>query len=314
MVTLRIIVDGRDSAALASRWSALNISLGVGYQQDAATLTLSGVGGIELPRASAEVRFVVDGADLGAFAAREVAGSTRDGRIVIECASIDPAAAVRRPRDRQWADQTLGGVARTVAGDAGLTAAVNAEIGAVPITARPQSATSDLAFLQRLVEGRQGRVVIQEGRLIVTHADQPVAPLPALRVDVAGQGAWVEWRRSWSRTQQRVEAAFLLDDGATIETVVVGSGDLRHRLPGVYPTRVEALAAARSHRTAGDVSRDYVEVATALTPTAQVLQPLELVGGDPIPVGFPPLAVHAIQHTLGRGAAQTMLTARPSAA
>ena len=313
-MNLRIAADGRDSPALARRWSALAVSLGVGYQQDSAVLTLSGTGGVELPRAGAALRFVADGADLGEFSAREVSGGSRDGRIVIECASVDPVAAARRPRDRQWADQTLGDIVRTVAADNGLTAAVNPEIGALRISARPQAATSDLAFLQRLAEGRRGRVVLQEDRLIVTSADQPVASLPALRVDVEARGAWIEWRRSWSRTQQRVTAAYLLDDGATVETVEAGSGDTRHRLPGVYPSRGEALAAARSRLTAGDVSRDYVEVSTALTPTAQILQPLELVGGDPIPVGFPPLVIHSIQHDLGRAAARTVLTARPAVA
>ena len=311
VVDLRIVVGGRDSTVLESRWVGLAVTLGVGHQQDGAILTLSGVGGAELPPASAAIQFVVGAADLGTFAAQEVSGGTRDGRIVIECAAIDPAAAVRRPRDRQWTDQSLGDVARTIAADAGLTPAVHPDVAATPITARPQTATSDLVFLQRLVEGVNGRVVLQEGRLIVTAADQPVSSLPVLRIDVAAEGAWVEWRRSWGRAQQRVIAAYLLDDGATIDTVEVGSGDARRRLPTTYASRAEALAAARSHVTAADASRDRIEVSTVLTPTAQVLQPLELTG-NPIPVGFPPLVIHSIQHTLGRGAAQTILTARPA--
>ena len=290
------------------------MSLGVGFKQDTATLTISAVRDLALPRSSAVLRFVVDGADLGAFTAGEVSGSSRDGHIVIECAAVDPEAAVRRPRDREWESRSLGSIVRTIAGEAGLTPAVNAEIGDLEVPAQPQLGVSDLAFLQRLVEPRGGRLVLQEGRLIVSLGDQPLATLPSLRVDLLADGAWVDWRRAWSDVQHRVVAAYLLEDGVTIETLEVGSGDTMRRLPTVYPSRDAALADARRHLAAGEVSRDYVEIHTGLTPTAQVLQPLELIGaGSRIPVGFPGLVVHSVQHTLGRSTAQTVITARPAA-
>ena len=313
MVNLRVTVDG-DDAAFTRNWCALHIHLGVGYQQDTARLTVSAVADITLPRKSAVFRFVVDGADLGAFAAREISGSSRDGQLVVECAAVDPEAAARRPRDREWETQSLGSIARTMAGEAGLTPVVNGEIGGLEVPAQPQLGVSDLAFLQRLVEPRGGRLVLQEGRLVVTLGDQPVATLPALRVDLLADGAWVDWRRGWSDTQQRVVAAYLLEDGATVETLEVGSGDTIRRLPTVYPSRDAALADARRHLAAGETSRDYVEIHTGLTPTAQVLQPLEIIGaGTRIPVGFPGLVVHSVQHTLGRSTAQSVITARPAA-
>ena len=314
MVDLRVTVDGADSE-IARNWNALSVSLGVGFKQDTAALTISAVGDLALPRSSAVLRFVVDGADLGEFTAREVSGGSRDGHIVIECAAVDPEAAARRPRDREWETQSLGSIARTMAGAAGLTPVVNGEIGGMEVPAQPQLGVSDLAFLQRLTESRGGRVILQEGRLIVALGDQPGAALPALRVDLLADGAWVDWRRGWSDVQQRVVAAYLLEDGATIETVEAGSGGTVRRLPTVYPSRDAALADARRHLAAGEVSRDYVEIRTGLTPTAQVLQPLEMVGADRrIPVGFPALVVHSVQHTIGRSAAQTVITARPGAA
>ena len=315
MVDLRVTVDGR-AAGFARNWSALSVDLGVGYQQDTAKLTISAVGDVALPGSSAVLRFVADGADLGSFAAREVSGSTRDGHLVIECAAVDPqAAAMQRPRDREWETQTLGSIARTIAADAGLTPVVNNEIGSVEVAAQPQLAVSDLAFLQRLVESRRGRVVLQEGRLIVTFYDQPVASLPALRVDLLAEGAWVDWRRGWSKIRQRVAAAYLLDDKVTLATVEVGSGDTVRRLPNLYPSRDEAVADARRHWAAGDTSRDYVEIHTGFTGAAQILQPLEMTGADArIPTGFPPLVVHSVHHSLGRSAARTIITARPAVA
>ena len=88
----------------------------------------------------------------------------------------------------------------------------------------------------------------------------------------------------------------------------------RGRCP-VAPARSEAEAAANAHIVMGDVSQDVVEIPTGLTPRAQVLQPLRLITASPvIPIGFPPLVVRSVQHTVGRSARQTVITARPASA
>ena len=81
----------------------------------------------------------------------------------------------------------------------------------------------------------------------------------------------------------------------------------------VAPARSEA--AANAHILVGDVSQDVVEIPTGLTPRAQVLQPRRLITASPvIPIGFPPLVVRSVQHTVGRSARQTVITARPASA
>ena len=88
----------------------------------------------------------------------------------------------------------------------------------------------------------------------------------------------------------------------------------RGRCP-VAPARSEAEAAAHAHIVVGDVSQDVVEIPTGLTPRAQVLQPRRLITASPvIPIGFPPLVVRSVQHTVGRSASQTVITARPASA
>ena len=313
MVDLRIQVDGRPAGSQQRpwRWSALAVRLGVGYQEDTATLTLAN-NGFDPPRNSAVLSFAAGGANLGSFGARDVGGSTRDGTIRIECAALDPEAQMRKPRDRSWRGGSIASIADTIASDAGLTPAVNRQIGSVVVAARPQIAVSDIAFLQRLVERHSGRLLIQERRLIVTRGDEPAAAPPALRVDLRKKGAWAEWRRGWSQTVQRIQAAFVLDDGVTLDVVEVGSGNPMRKLPDTFSSREEAEAAARRHLAAGDVSRDYLEIHDRLLPTAQVLQPLDIVGGA-LPVSFTPLVVHAVQHSLGRSVAETVITARPAA-
>ena len=88
----------------------------------------------------------------------------------------------------------------------------------------------------------------------------------------------------------------------------------RGRCP-VAPAGSEAEAAANAHIVVGDVSQDVVEIPTGLTPRAQVLQPRRLITASPvIPIGFPPLVVRSVQHTVGRSASQTVITARPASA
>ena len=88
----------------------------------------------------------------------------------------------------------------------------------------------------------------------------------------------------------------------------------RGRCP-VAPARSEAEAAANAHIVVGDVSQDVVEIPTGLTPRAQVLQPRRLITASlVIPIGFPPLVVRSVQHTVGRSASQTVITARPASA
>ena len=88
----------------------------------------------------------------------------------------------------------------------------------------------------------------------------------------------------------------------------------RGRCP-VAPARSEAEAAANAHIVVGDVSQDVVQVTTGLTPRAQVLQPLRLITASPvIPIGVPPLVVRSVQHTVGRSASQTVITAHPASA
>ena len=88
----------------------------------------------------------------------------------------------------------------------------------------------------------------------------------------------------------------------------------RGRCP-VAPARSEAEAAAHAHIVVGDVSQDVVEIPTGLTPRAQVLQPRRRLTASPvIPIGVPPLVVRSVQHTVGRAARQTVITARPASA
>ena len=142
-----------------------------------------------------------------------------------------------------------------------------------------------------------------------------------------GQTNALRFRGSWSYTHAELsqDSPGLLEGGADAfkgdrlsgalrqqGSLLASSWRPRGRFP-VAPARSEAEAAANAHIVVGDVSQDVVEITTGLTPRAQVLQPRRLITASPvIPIGFPPLVVRSVPHTVGRSASQTVITARPS--
>ena len=131
-------------------------------------------------------------------------------------------------------------------------------------------------------------------------------------------GTWVTWSRGWRRTLSSVRAGYLLEDGSTTEFVEVdadGEEGTARTLPTTFPSREAAESAAAAAVARTDTSRDTVDLFGGFLPTANVLQPLRIVGGeDRIPGGFPPLIVRRLQHSIGRQAATTRIAATAAAA
>ena len=316
VVKLAVSVGGRRSDMFSSSWHKLQVKLGLANVEDTAELTLSAqVSSIELPPRSARISFAANGADLGRFEIGSIGGDTQAGTLTIHCAAVNAESNLRKPRDRSWRGQTLASIIGTIAADAGLVPAVEPAIGRRVLAARVQIAESDLAFARRLAANLGGRLLIQEGRLIVTSGDGvQVSPLPPLRVDLRTEGSWARWRRGWRDRVGRVRAAYLLEDGVTADVVELGGTDYptTRTLPTTFPSREAAEAAARAFLSRSDTSADSLELITAFTPGAQVLQPVEIAGGaDRIPAGFGGLVAHQIQHALGSKAATTTITAAP---
>ena len=298
------VAVGGVPAPWAGSIRSLRIQLAVGTP-DAATITLSAAGGIiDLPEEAAELRIAVAGVDVGRYSAHTLRGDTRAGTVTIEASAVDAGSPLRQPRDRTWTGQTIGEMAATIARDAGLTPVVQVDLGArVCAAGSQQIGESDFAFLSRIASGYNARVVAQDGRLVVTQGDRVSVALPPLRVDPADQ---VTWQRRLDADPERVQAAYLATDGVSVELAEVGAGARSRRLPVTYPDQDSALAAAASTLAAGRSALYSIRVTTALTPAAQLLQPLEIPA-----LAFPPLSISEIEHHVGGRAATSILSAWP---
>ena len=316
VVALDVRVNGIRSEVLSTRWRTLTITLTDDDTEDAATLTLSAGASLELPPRSAELAFVVNGVEMGGFEAHRLRGDSRAGTVSIEAASISPESALREQKSRAWEGRQVGEVVAVIADEAGLTPSIDPAVGGQAATASIQVGESDLSFARRVVADAGGRLVVQDGRLVVTGGDRARADLPALDVDLRADGAWADWSRGWRRTLGSVRASYLLEDGSTAVEVEVGTGEqARSRtLPTVYPSRDVAISAASTYLARGATSQDGVDLVTGLMLRANVLQPLRITGGEErLPGGLPALVVRRVKHSIGRQAATTTLSVTAAA-
>ena len=135
----------------------------------------------------------------GRFALRGLTGDTQAGTVTLEAAAVGPESTLREPRDVSWRGQSLASIAQAIAARADLDAAVAPSMGRRILAARLQTAESDHQFLRRLVTRLGGRLVVQDGHLIITAAGESVAAsgaaLPPLTVDLTATGVWLRWRQ-----------------------------------------------------------------------------------------------------------------------
>ena len=192
------------------------------------------------------------------------------------------------------------------------------------LAARLQTAESDHQFLRRLVTRLGGRLVVQDGHLIITAAGESVAAsgaaLPPLTVDLTATGAWLRWRQRSSTTLSQAGAAYVGDDGVSRGAVTAGEagGEAPARqLPTTYPSREEAAGAASQALADGETASAELTLTLPLTPDAHVLHPVVFTA---VPDALRPVlaalpgrwTLHQIRHQLtSRAAATTTITCRP---
>lgn len=321
-VSVEVSVDGARSEVLSERFRGLTLGDGIGYESDAAALTLSVPSALKvaLPPLGAGIAFSVsrDGRQaepLGdSLKVVGIAGDTRAGTITVEAEAIGPDSPLREQRDASWTGQSIGAIVAAIAERAGLVPAVSPKLAEIVPEGAIQQAESDRQFLFRALGSHGGRPVVKEGRLVALAAGERFSAasgsgLPALSLDLAEDGAWVRWRRGDSGVRGTVTAKVYGPDGSTLLAVSAGGGTPRRRLQGVWRNPDDALRAAQRRLLQARSSRDWIEVERALTPEARALYPLSAAGA---PEGFTgELIIQEVRHVVGGQVARTVIQARP---
>ena len=266
------------------------------------------------PPRGVDMRFTTPaGVQIGTvLQAAGVGWSDQAGTTTIHGGTADRATALHRPRDATWAEATLGDVVSTIAGRTGFEAVTAAALSGI-IVDGIQVGESDLQFLERVAAQWGGRVVVRGGRLILLAAGSSAGsgtPLPVTRIETDAD-TWTSGR-SDARAIDAVAARFQTPDGVS-GVVEVGEG-ATDWMPGTYPSRDQAMAAASQRlldRTADDTE---LTVLLPLRPDLQALYPVTFTG-DRIPTDIQGVSlwIETITHGMpAEGAATSTLVARPA--
>lgn len=173
---VEITVDGQPVAgAFYERLVSLSVTDKEGVSSDAfqASLNDGPAAFLALPRTGAKVDIRLGYAEtgvrsVGLFVVDKVSARCLPYSIEISGKSADlRRGKLKERKERHWDAKTVGDIARQIAGESGLTAAVDSDIASHSYTWLGQEDESDIHFLERLAQRHNAVFTIKDGRLIL---------------------------------------------------------------------------------------------------------------------------------------------------
>lgn len=319
-----IAADGTDiTAVIRDRLVELELRDEDGLASDALTITLDDrAHAVALPPTGAHlaVQLGYDATglvDMGGWIVSELELAAPPARLVIRAraahlggARPDAASALRAAKTRAWENITLGGIAQAIAAEHGLEARIDPafdggnppSLGA-PIPHLDQVDESDLHLLARLARDCGAVCKIVAGRLILAPRGATVTSTGRVldRVRLTAREV-TQWRVTLSERGRYASCVARWHDvhAATTREVVAGRGDPALRLPRLYASEREALAAARARLDEANRGRIRLSLTLPGRPEAASGSPLALAGfRDGVDGGY--AATRVIQRLDRRG-------------
>lgn len=313
-----LVVDGQDIGDLLDRrLMSLSISAQRGDEADQLDLEISDHDGrMAIPKEGAVISVGLGWRgqalkSMGLFKADEVSWEGPPGKITVRARSADFTADMRIRRERSWRDTTLGAVLRQVAGGAGLTPRIAADLDARPIKILAQSRESDVAMIRRLGAEHDAVATIKAGALIFGPIGAGVTTsgkaLPQIQL-YPSDGDKIRWRSISREKYDGVSASYHDAGGATRHTVHAGDAKGARKLKTVYASQAEAQRAAESEwrriqRGAAELSVTLAIGRPDITPETKV----RLFSGMKPQIDAATWLVKQVTHTLGDGGFTTAL-------
>lgn len=266
---VKVIANGANiSDAINRRLIRLDLVDEAGESSDSLTILLAQDGSLALPPKGGELQTWLgyDGSltRMGVYIVDELKVRWNAGVSELEIkAKASPQAAetpsgympLQTQRTRSWdAGTTLGGMARTIAGEHGLQAVVAEELDGVVLDHIDQVNESDINLLTRLARERDAVAKPAGGRLVlvlrgggVTATGEEIPPV----IRQPHQVTLAEATISGRYTSGSVVAVWRDADAAVDREVTVGEGEPVTRLRHTYQTEEQAGAAASAELSRG---------------------------------------------------------------
>jgi uncharacterized protein len=254
-VAYKIIADGSDITALiADRLLSAEITDQAGVKSDRLTLTIDDRDErLSFPEAGAKIEVSLGYVGktlvkMGTYTVDEVEVSGPARELVIRANAVDMTGSIKAPKERSWDNITLGNLVRTVAGNNGLTPAVDTTLSSINLGHVDQT-ESDMQLLQRLCADHGATCKVADGRLVVAKRaagkSASGSSLPKATITAGDCESWsavVAKRNNFKSVK-----AFWQDVKKARRTAVVaGGGSPQMTLKNTYASQDEAKRAADS--------------------------------------------------------------------
>lgn len=265
-----IEINGRDrDARFYERLVSFSITDEAGVRADTLEFTLVArpdeLGGVAAPPIGAEIRAWLGYEPKPVFmGSYRVDSWTKAGPVLlltVSAKAADLTGKIRAPKLRSHHDTTVAAIVEKIAGEHGLTAVVDAEIGARKIPHIDQQTESDLGFLSRLAKRQGATFKVAAGNLIFTAKGSRTKPGGAAKtpIIIRPEQCSVWQADSGERGGYKSASAEYMDHAAGQRRQVrQGTEEPVRRDRRLYGSREEAEAACKA--TLGDLKRGKVMV------------------------------------------------------
>lgn len=282
-----------DGAAFAmDRVLSVEITDEAGFESDEAIITLDDCEPqIARPREGAVLSISIGYresgvAAFGSYVFEELERTGWPRRAVLYAKAADHAKSLKEPKSRQWDNKTVGDIVRSIAGEHGLRAEVDAKLGAIVIRYLSQTEESDQNLLSRLARRIGAIITPKDQRLLVTerHSGKTVSgqSLPTLTITrpmmIADEAYSLRLkprtRHSEVKARWRDRAAGL----TRVFTLQTGQEGPSKTLREVFADEAEAKRAAEAEKRAMVAGEGELDLLIVGSPAARAEAPVSVEG------------------------------------
>lgn len=313
----RIVVNGADITPLINaRLIILTIVDKAGENADTLTLTLTDHDGkLELPPTGALVQAYIGWAgqplvDKGTYSIDEIEHSGAPDVVVLSGKSANMGGTLPGQKSRSHRNTTLGKLVALIAGEHGLTPAINEALGGIRINHIDQTAESDLNLLSRLAQ-RYGAIATVKGQHLLfipsgtatTASGEPLPPLELTRADIAQHRYLLTERDAYTG----IKATWNSRSGGKRRIVLVGDGEKAKELRQTYASEAEAIAAATAELERVKRGNATLNITLAVAQPDLLAETPVSISGLKKDINEQKWVIRQITHTLGGNGLMTAI-------
>lgn len=264
--TARITLNGTDvTAKWASVLESVSVTDEAGVKSDTCEIAFDNREGFSAPPIGAELKIWIgyepEPVYMGSYKIDTWKKSIPVRRLTVSAKAADLTSTIRSPKIRSFHAKTVKAIVSQVAGDNGLTAVVDAGIGARQVDHIDQQTESDMSFLSRLAKRQGATFKLADGKVIFAAKGSKTAPSGKAKTAITLIPAQISSGEATCNKRgdyKAVSATYMDHTTGKRKTVTAGSGAPKHRDRRLYGSQAEAQAAAKAGL--GDLTRGQVTV------------------------------------------------------